>query len=225
MATQKITINGIQYKVVKKCLNPYNFTGISYSKKDNMFLANNPNLPQQKFFKTIEEAKEQRLAWEKEGGWIRITDDQKNQLRKKRKQKDDFKYRIKNKSKIRLINKNRERLLYKNNIKFKLTSCLRARINVALKSKNHKKNTKTTELLGCSYIEFRIHIEKQWESWMNWDNYGAYDLSGHRTWNIDHITPLSSANNEEELLKLFHYTNCRPLCSQANLEKGAKFLY
>lgn len=31
-----------------------------------------------------------------------------------------------------------------------------------------------------------------------------------------HIIPISSATNEEELIKLNHYTNLQPLCSKVN---------
>lgn len=54
---------------------------------------------------------------------------------------------------------------------------------------------------------------------MNWDNQGNPKdgiLEPNKTWDIDHIIPLNSAKNEEELLKLCHYTNLQPLCSYIN---------
>ena len=44
---------------------------------------------------------------------------------------------------------------------------------------------------------------------MNWDNYGSF-------WSIDHIIPISSAKTEEDVLKLNHFSNLRPLCSYKN---------
>jgi hypothetical protein len=33
---------------------------------------------------------------------------------------------------------------------------------------------------------------------------------------IDHIIPISTANTEDEVIKLNHFTNLKPLCSYTN---------
>jgi len=78
------------------------------------------------------------------------------------------------------------------------------------------KSKKTEEILGCTYAELKTHIESQFEPWMTWENKGLYNGSFDYGWDIDHITPLSSAKSPEEILSLNHYTNLRPLCSHVN---------
>ena len=51
---------------------------------------------------------------------------------------------------------------------------------------------------------------------MNWENRGLYNGDFDYGWDIDHIIPLSSANTEEDVIKLNQYTNLQPLCSKIN---------
>jgi len=51
---------------------------------------------------------------------------------------------------------------------------------------------------------------------MNWENYGK--------WHIDHIIPLASAKNKEEMENLFHYSNLQPLWASDNFKKSDKIL-
>jgi 5-methylcytosine-specific restriction endonuclease McrA len=42
-------------------------------------------------------------------------------------------------------------------------------------------------------------------------------------WHVDHVIPLSSAKSkEEELEKLYHYTNLQPLWAIENIRKGSR---
>jgi hypothetical protein len=104
----------------------------------------------------------------------------------------------------------------KNDPLFKLISNIRIVVAYSLKSKSFKKQSKTENILGCSFEEFKQHIESQFEPWMNWDNYGLYNGELNYGWDIDHKIPLNSASNEEEIIKLNHYTNLQPLCSYYN---------
>jgi len=120
-------------------------------------------------------------------------------------------------------NKNRRNELHKermgNDSLYKLKHNIRSLIKQGLKSKKYVKNSKTQEILGCSFEEFKLHIESLWEPWMNWNNCGNPKdgiIEPNKTWDIDHIVPTSSAITEEELLKLNHFTNLQPLCSHYN---------
>jgi hypothetical protein len=97
---------------------------------------------------------------------------------------------------------------------FKLKTLYRSKINKILGSNREK----TFDLIGCTPIQLKQHIEGQFKENMCWEN---HELMG---WHIDHIIPLSSAKNEDELKKLCHYTNLQPLWWFENLEKRDKVL-
>jgi hypothetical protein len=125
-------------------------------------------------------------------------------------------YRLLNKedlNKKRIIRK-KER--YKNDIEYRVKSQIRASIFKIFKRNGVSKNSKTVDILGCSFEEFKLHLESKFENWMTWENKGLYNGEFNYGWDIDHIIPLSSANSEEDLYKLNHYTNLRPLCSHVN---------
>lgn len=99
---------------------------------------------------------------------------------------------------------------------FKLSTNLRTMIGGAIKKNGYKKLSKTELILGCSFEHLKQYLESNFEQWMSWDNYGLYNGKLNYGWDIDHIVPLSSALNENDLLRLNHYTNLKPLCSYNN---------
>jgi hypothetical protein len=106
----------------------------------------------------------------------------------------------------------RERERKKTDTLYKMKVNLRTRTSYAFKNKGYPKNSKTQEMLGVDWEVCKAHIEKQFKKGMNWDNQGE--------WHIDHIIPLASANTEQELKKLCHYSNLQPLCAEENLSKN-----
>lgn len=102
---------------------------------------------------------------------------------------------------------------------FKITISIRRMISNRLKSKLKYNLKATNQILGCTFEEFKQHIEKQFLWWMKWENYGNPKdglIEPNKTWDLDHIIPVASAKTEEELIKLNHYTNYQPLCSYIN---------
>lgn len=83
--------------------------------------------------------------------------------------------------------------------------------------KGLRKVARTETLLGCSYAEFRAHIESLFVDGMGWHNMNL--------WHIDHIRPLASFDlSDKEQQKLaFNYKNQQPLWAIDNLKKGAKY--
>lgn len=113
---------------------------------------------------------------------------------------------------------------YSNEIlRFKLK--IKSMINRTFKELGFNRKEQTEFILGCKYEEFKIYIESKFEEWMSWDKHGLYTGNYNETWQIDHIIPISNATTEEEIIKLNHYTNLRPLCSRKNLEKSNQFVF
>jgi len=81
-----------------------------------------------------------------------------------------------------------------------------------------KEKPHTRELFGCTYEEYRKHIEEQFRDGMTWHNHGSI-------WEIDHIRPLASFNllDEDEQLIAFNYKNVQPLLVKENRYKRDKW--
>jgi len=126
------------------------------------------------------------------------------------------KYRKEYNSKNKDKNRERTKLKLKNDIIFKLSKRMRDLIIRSFKNKGYTKTSKTQEILGCSFEDFKLYLESNFESWMNWNNKGLYNGDFYYGWDIDHVIPLSSAKTEEEIILLNHYTNLQPLCSKIN---------
>jgi len=103
-----------------------------------------------------------------------------------------------------------------NDVLYHLECSVRSSIKQSFRRNRQVKKSNTTKILGCSISEFRSYLESKFESWMNWGNYGKYDGTLNFGWDLDHIIPISIAKNEEEVIKLNHYTNLQPLCSKVN---------
>jgi superfamily II DNA/RNA helicase len=99
---------------------------------------------------------------------------------------------------------------------YKLSCNIRSLIRQSFIRVDINKKSKTHEILGCSFEEFKLHLESKFESWMTWENYGLYNGELNYGWDIDHIIPVSTAITEEEVIKLNNYINLQPLCSKTN---------
>lgn len=91
---------------------------------------------------------------------------------------------------------------------------MRKRMCNWFRRKKFPKKSSTEQILGCSFDEFKKYIASLFKDGMTWDNYGE--------WQLDHIIPLSTAKNIEDVERLCHYTNLQPLWAKDNLEKRAK---
>lgn len=99
---------------------------------------------------------------------------------------------------------------------FKMIGNTRNLIKNSFLRKFTKKSKKTIDILGCDFIFFSNYISNMFDENMNWDNYGIY-------WEIDHIEPISNAKSIDDIIKLNHYSNLRPLKKEDNRSKGNKW--
>jgi hypothetical protein len=132
--------------------------------------------------------------------------------RKERNPNQSKQYRDKNKDRMneQQTQKRRTDPLYK------LSCSMRSMLLKAFKRNGYKKASRTNEILCCSFEELKIYIESKFEDWMTWENHGKYNGDFNCGWDFDHITPLSSASSEDEIIRLNHYTNIQPMCSKIN---------
>jgi hypothetical protein len=106
----------------------------------------------------------------------------------------------------------------RSDIKVRLSTRLRIRLYHALKAKQWTKNSSYSKWIGCDRDTLVSHLESQFTEHMNWSNYGKY-------WEIDHVIPFNSAKSNDELYKLAHYTNLKPLTVKQNRTKSGKENY
>lgn len=99
---------------------------------------------------------------------------------------------------------------------FKLKCGLRRNISMMIKRGGYTKQSKTIDILGCSFEEFKIYIETKFLPWMNWNNHGKYNGELDYGWDIDHIIPMANAKSIEDVIRLNHYSNLQPICSKIN---------
>lgn len=132
---------------------------------------------------------------------------------KQRRYEEGVRYRAKHKIQIRKKKQAYENERRQHDNLFKLKGQVRVMLRDSFKRKGLKKSYHTEDILGCSLDFFHGYLLKTWA-----ENYGT-------KWNgepchIDHITPLSSAKTEDDIIKLCHYTNLQLLTPKDNLKKG-----
>lgn len=125
-------------------------------------------------------------------------------------------YYLNNKEVILLKNSIYKKKKKENDSLFKLSENIRTLVSNSFRRSGFSKNSKTNEIICSSFEDFKLYLESKFEDWMTWENRGLYNGELNYGWDIDHIIPISSAETEEEIIKLNHYTNLQPLCSYKN---------
>lgn len=119
------------------------------------------------------------------------------------------------------INARRKELKKAMSPKSKMAKAVRDRFHkVVIRMKRGCKSFKTVELVGCSFDDLKLHIERQFVEGMSWNNHG----NGDSKWNVDHIKPLFEFNllDLDQQKIAFHYSNLRPLWFIENMKRHRK---
>jgi hypothetical protein len=112
---------------------------------------------------------------------------------------------------------------------FKLKEFCSRNINSMLKSKDSSKAGKSCkDYLPFKQEELTPNIESKFESWMNWNNQGSYNLKTWvdediltHVWNLDHFIPHSflpySSMEDKNFKIVWDLANLRPLSAKQNI--------
>lgn len=177
----------------------------SLRKKRREYYANLPKERKEKYSeadkKRYEKIKEDKERYEKE---------------QKRKADYSLVYRKNNAEKLKKYTNNWCKRKFASDEIYRFKTKMRSMLKDAMRRAGCSKMSRTVEILGCSFDELKKYLENQFEPWMNWDNYGKYNGEFNYGWDIDHIIPLSKGTTIDEIHKLNHYLNLRPLCSKIN---------
>jgi len=115
---------------------------------------------------------------------------------------------------------NREyyRKKFKNDLFFKFKINIRSLVRNSFRRQNFTKNSKTFQILNCSFEELKNYLFENAK--LRYPEFQEKDFLEKNKYHIDHIIPLSTANTEEEVVKLCHYTNLQLLTKEENLLKS-----
>ena len=108
---------------------------------------------------------------------------------------------------------------------------LRKSVSACIKKAINKKGKSFTKYIEYTIQELKEHLEKQFESWMNWSNQGIYKIkewddndSSTWKWNLDHIIPQSdlpyNSMEDDNFKKCWALENLRPLSAKINVIDG-----
>lgn len=176
-----------------------------YKETINKYLSKNPHMT----------SKERSKKYRENEGWkekFKIAQQKWLENNKDRVIEKSKEYRENNKEKLKILRRNWENKRYKNDGFFRMKKNIRARVREYMKGEHI--GIRTKDIVGIDYDKFKEYISSKFIDDMSWENYGK--------WHLDHIVPLCSAKNKEEVLLLNHHTNLQPLWAEDNLKKGGK---
>lgn len=122
---------------------------------------------------------------------------------------------------------------WRNDPAFRLRANISRSVNISLQKNGSSKNGQSiVQYFDYTFSELKEHLERQFESWMTWDNQGSYNFEiwddndpTTWTWQLDHIIPQSdlpyTSMTEDNFKKCWAIENLRPLSAKQNIIDGA----
>jgi len=141
-------------------------------------------------------------------------------------------YRKYNKEKVRATHRKNYKLRKKDNPSYKIRAHCSKMIYIYLRKQGLSKNKSSfINNLNYTIIQLKEHLETQFESWMNWSNWGRYNVKTWDDndqltwrWQIDHIIPQSNfsyTSMEDQSFKdCWALNNLRPYSAKQNWLDG-----
>lgn len=168
-----------------------------------------------------------KIKLDKYGKEYRSSNKEKNNLYQKE-------YREKNKEKLNTYKANYIKNRLNNDPLFKIRRNVSRLVSSYLKRYGFRKNKSSIlDHIGYTIDDLKKHLEKQFEPWMSWNNWGVYDKNSWIkddpstwTWQIDHIIPQTmlpyEAVTDDNFKKCWKLENLRPISAKVNLVKSNK---
>jgi hypothetical protein len=114
-------------------------------------------------------------------------------------------------------------------LKTKISNSIRRGLK---KNGSSKNGDSCIDYLPYTIEELKSHIENQFEPWMTWENWGAYDSKtwddnddSTKTWQLDHIIPHSifkyTSMKDQSFKNCWKLSNLRPLNAKQNIVEGS----
>jgi DNA-binding PadR family transcriptional regulator len=102
--------------------------------------------------------------------------------------------------------------------------CDAVRHGICRSLKGNKKGRHWEKLVGYTLKELMVHLEKQFQPGMTWDNYG----NGKGQWSLDHILPRTyfhfDSDKDADFLRCWQLGNLQPMWHIDNIKKRDKII-
>jgi hypothetical protein len=126
-------------------------------------------------------------------------------------------WRNKNRERVNIYRRQWKRQRRKNNPSWALQEDIRSRLTHLLAGR--RKSKSTLQLIDCSEMKLKYHMEKQFSEHMTWEN------KGMKGWHVDHRVPCNAFDLSNPLHQrvCFWYKNLQPLWAKDNIRKKDKY--